>query len=118
MPNGLVCRPVRRSRPLLNGALGVSDGWFDEAFEEQLQRSAAALGADISQTHEHLPPKVQQALFYVKERGDRIEGIIDFLSHYYGTDPTLGQIDKRSSSRVEALVFELIYCGPCIEDFF
>jgi excinuclease ABC subunit A len=76
------------SRPLLNGALGLSDGWFDEGFEEQMQKIANLHGADLSLPYEQLPPKVQNALFYgVKERGNRIEGIIDILSNYYGADP-------------------------------
>ena len=35
-----------------------------------------------------LPPKVQTAIFYgLKERGKRVEGIIDILNNYYGLDP-------------------------------
>ncbi|HEY2379904.1 MAG TPA: excinuclease ABC subunit UvrA [Terriglobia bacterium] len=76
------------TRPLLNGALGLSEGWFDDAFEEQMQKIANALGADLSLPFEQLPPKVQNAVFHgVKERGNRIEGIIDILNNYYGADP-------------------------------
>jgi excinuclease ABC subunit A len=76
------------SRPLLNGALGLSDVWTDESLEEQMQKIANLYCADLSLPYEQLPPKVQNALFYgVKERGNRIEGIIDILNNYYGADP-------------------------------
>jgi excinuclease ABC subunit A len=76
------------ARPLLNGALGLSDGWFDEAFEDQMQKIAAQLGADISLPFEQLPQKAQQAIFYgIKERGKRLDGIVDILNNYYGADP-------------------------------
>src|SRR5438034_1821874 len=65
------------TRPLLNGALGLSDGWCDDQFEEQMAKIAAQLGADLSLPYEQLPPKVQTAIFYgIKERGKRVEGII------------------------------------------
>jgi excinuclease ABC subunit A len=76
------------ARPLLNGALGLSDGWFDESFEDQMQKIADQLGADISLPFEQLPQKVQQAIFYgIKERGKRLDGIVDILNNYYGADP-------------------------------
>jgi excinuclease ABC subunit A len=76
-----------RSRPLLQGALGLSDGWCDEAFEEQMRRITAQLGADLSVPFDELAPKVQSAIFYgIKERGKRLEGIIDLLNNYYGKD--------------------------------
>src|SRR6476646_151294 len=37
-----------RSRPLLNGALGLSDGWVDDSFEDQMNAIATHLGADLS----------------------------------------------------------------------
>ena len=75
------------SKPLLNGALGLSDGWCDEDFEEQMKKVAAQLGADFSVPFEQLPPKVQNAIFYgIKERGKRLDGIIDLLDNYYGQD--------------------------------
>src|SRR6266516_2231488 len=52
------------SKPLLNGALGLSDGWCDEDFEEQMRRIAALLGADLSLPFEQLPLKAQTAFFY------------------------------------------------------
>src|SRR5581483_6955635 len=68
------------TRPLLAGALGLSVGWFDDAFEEQMHRIANLFGADLAVPFEQLPQKVQHAIFYgVKERGNRIEGIIDIL---------------------------------------
>jgi excinuclease ABC subunit A len=76
-----------RSKPLLSGALGLSDGWFDEEFEEQMKKIAAQLGVELSVPFEQLSPKVQHALFYgIKERGKRLDGIIDLLNNYYGQD--------------------------------
>ncbi|HLH31649.1 MAG TPA: excinuclease ABC subunit UvrA [Terriglobia bacterium] len=76
------------TRPLLNGALGLSEGWFDDDFEERMRKIASNLGADLSLPFAELPAKVQHALFYgIKERGSRLEGIIDILNNYYGADP-------------------------------
>ena len=76
-----------RSKPLLNGALGLSDGWCDEDFEEQMKRIAVHLGVDLSVPFEQLQPKVQTAIFYgIKDRGKHIDGIIDLLNSYYGQD--------------------------------
>jgi excinuclease ABC subunit A len=75
------------TRPLLNGALGLSDGWCNEDFEEQMAKIAAQFGADLSLPYGQLPQKVQAAVFYgIKERGKRVEGIIDLLNNYYGRD--------------------------------
>jgi excinuclease ABC subunit A len=75
------------SRPLLNGALGLSDGWCDEEFELQMQQIASHLSADLAVPFDQLSPKVQNAIFYgIKERGKRLEGIIDLLNNYYGQD--------------------------------
>ena len=76
-----------RSKPLLNGALGLSDGWCDDDFEDQMKKIAAHLGADLSLPFEQLQPKVQTAIFYgIKERGKHINGIVDLLNNYYGDD--------------------------------
>jgi len=76
-----------RSKPLLNGALGLSDGWCDDDFEEQMKKIAAHLGADLSLPFEQLQPKVQTAIFYgIKERGKHINGIVDLLNNDYGAD--------------------------------
>jgi excinuclease ABC subunit A len=76
------------TRPLLNGALGLSDGWWDESFEDQMQNIAKLLGADLSVPFEQLPAKVQNAIFYgIKERGKHLDGIVDILNSYYGADP-------------------------------
>src|SRR5215471_17324081 len=83
-PSRIVTDPTR---PLLNGALGLSDGWFDEDIEQQMSKIAIQLGADLSLPFEQLPAKVQHALFYgLKERGSQIEGILDILNNYYGAD--------------------------------
>src|SRR5688572_12756012 len=72
------------SRPILSGGLGLANGWFDEEFTGQILKIAEQLEADVSQPFEQLPPKVQHAIFYgTKERGKRIEGIIDVLNRYY-----------------------------------
>ena len=68
------------------GRLRLRNGWFDDDFEEQMQKIAGTLGADLALPFEQLPPKVQTAIFYgVKERGKRVDGIIDLLNRYYGT---------------------------------
>ena len=75
------------TRPLLNGALGLSEGWCDEDFDDQMKKIAAHVGADLSLPFEQLPAKAQNAIFYgVKERGHRLDGIIDLLNNYYGQD--------------------------------
>src|SRR5213596_1953443 len=72
------------TRPVLNGGLGMAIGWLDDEFEVQVSKIAQQLGADLSLPFEQLPPKVQHTLFYgIKERGKRIEGIIDVLNRYY-----------------------------------
>ena len=72
------------ARPLLQGGLSLNNGWFDEEFEEQAAKIAQQFGADLSTPFEQLPSKVQQAIFYgIKERGNRIEGIIGLLNRYY-----------------------------------
>jgi excinuclease ABC subunit A len=72
------------SRPLLNGALGAATGWFDDEFEEQIIKIAHQVDIDLTQPFEQLPQKVQNAIFYgVKERGKRVDGIIDLLNRQY-----------------------------------
>jgi excinuclease ABC subunit A len=76
-----------RSKPLLHGALGLSDVWCDEEFADRVRKIGAYLGADLSQPFEQLPAKAQNAIFYgVKERGKRLDGVIDLLNSYYGQD--------------------------------
>src|SRR3989442_966767 len=65
----------------------MANGWLDEEFETQVSKIGEQLGADLSLPFEQLPPKVQNAIFYgIKERGRRIEGIIDILNRYYDQD--------------------------------
>src|SRR5437879_3724790 len=72
------------SRPILNGGLGVATGWLDEEFDSQISKIAEQLGADLSLPFEQLPPKVRNTVFYgIKERGNDIKGIGDFLNRYY-----------------------------------
>ncbi|PYR83277.1 MAG: excinuclease ABC subunit A, partial [Acidobacteria bacterium] len=72
------------TRPVLNGGLGMAIGWLDDEFEVQVSKIAQQLGADLSLPFEQLPPKVQNAVFYgIKERGRRVEGIVDVLNRYY-----------------------------------
>src|SRR5262250_1612351 len=76
---------VDRTRPLLQGALALSDGWTDAEFEAQMHQIADHLGVDLSTPFEQLSPKVQSAVFYgVKERGKHLDGIIDLLTKHYG----------------------------------
>jgi excinuclease ABC subunit A len=72
------------TKPLFNGGLALANGWFDDDFEDQICNIARQLDADPGLPFEQLPPKVQNAIFYgIKERGKRVEGIIDLLNRYY-----------------------------------
>src|SRR5437867_4308822 len=72
------------TRPLLNGGLALTNGWFDEEFEECILKLSGLLGADLTVPFEQLSPKVQNAIFYgIKERGKRTDGLIDILNRYY-----------------------------------
>src|SRR5438132_933649 len=72
------------TRPILNGGLGMANGWLDEEFEAQVSKIAEQSGADLSLPFEQLPPKVRNTVFYgIKERGNRIEGVVDILNRYY-----------------------------------
>src|SRR5205809_2271929 len=72
------------TRPVLNGRLGMGIGWLDDEFEVQVSKIAQQLGADLSLPFEQLASKVQNAVFYgIKERGRRVEGIVDILNRYY-----------------------------------
>src|ERR1051325_7700132 len=80
--------PVRMiadpSRPLLQGALAITNGWLDDELEGQIERIAGQLRADLSQPFDQLPADVKHAIFYgLQERGARIDGIIDFLNLQY-----------------------------------
>src|SRR5438094_6454922 len=44
-PSRIVTDP---SRPLLNGALGLANGWCDEEFDQQMQKIGEHLSADLS----------------------------------------------------------------------
>src|SRR3989441_2117475 len=92
MCNGLGMKfdfdPVRvvtdPSPPILNGGIGMANRWLDEAFEASISKIAEQLGVDLSLPFEQLAPKVQNAIFYgIKERGKRVEGIVDVLNRYY-----------------------------------
>src|SRR5213594_4394607 len=72
------------TRPVLNGGLGLAIAWLDDEFEVQVSKIAQQLGADLSLPFEQLASKVQNAVFYgIKERGRRVEGIVDILNRYY-----------------------------------
>ena len=79
------------ARPLLNGGLALTNGWFDEELEEHILKIGNLLGADLTAPFEQLPPKVQNAIFYgIKERGKRTDGIIGFLNRYYDQEGLAG----------------------------
>ena len=88
-PSRLVSDP---SRPLLNGALAITNGWFDIDLEEVIQKIADQLSVDVSVPYEQLPPKIQQAIFYgLKERGKKIDGLIDLLNSQYDQDSGISE---------------------------
>lgn len=75
------------SRPLLQGGLNLTNGWFTEEFEDHIARIGQQFGTDLSVPFNQLPPKLQHAVFYgVKERGKRIAGIIELLNRYYSQE--------------------------------
>jgi excinuclease ABC subunit A len=72
------------SRSLLNGGLAALNGRLTENFEAQIIRIAQFLNVDPAASFEQFPPKVQHAFFYgVRERGKRLDGIIDLLNANY-----------------------------------
>ena len=88
-PSRLVSDP---SRPLLNGALAITNGWFDIDLEEVIQKIADQLSVDVSVPYEQLPPKIQHAIFYgLKERGKKIDGLIDLLNSQYDQDSGISE---------------------------
>ena len=93
------------ARPLLQGALAITNGWLDDELEGQITRIAGQLHADLSLPFEQLPAGVKQAIFYgVKERGKRIDGIIDLLNVQY---------DQESSGEVFADFMVTKPCAAC-----
>ena len=93
------------ARPLLQGALAITNGWLDDELEGQITRIAGQLNADLSLPFEQLPADVKQAIFYgVKERGKRIDGIIDLLNVQY---------DQESSGEVFADFMVTKPCAAC-----
>jgi excinuclease ABC subunit A len=80
-PMRIVADPAR---PVLNGALALTNGWFDEEFEEQILKIRNHLGLDLSAPFDQLSAKAQNAIFYgIKDRGRHTEGIIDLLNRHY-----------------------------------
>jgi excinuclease ABC subunit A len=88
-PGRIVADPTR---PLLTGGLAQTAGWFDIDLEEQVKKIAQQLNIDLSLPYEKLPGKAQSALFYgIKERGRKIDGIIDLLNQQYDQDSSLAE---------------------------
>ena len=76
-PSRIVLDP---SKPLLQG-LAVTNTWLDDELESHIKRIAGPLGVDLALPFEQLTPKMQQTLLYgSKEKGKRIDGIMDFLA--------------------------------------
>src|SRR5579884_2343110 len=88
-PTRLIADP---SRPLLAGGLAQTNGWFDIDLEEQVQKIAAQLGVDVSGPYEQLSAKSQHAILYgVKDRGKKVDGIIDLLNLEYNQDSPIAE---------------------------
>jgi excinuclease ABC subunit A len=80
-PDRLIADP---SKPLLEGGLAQTNGWLDTAFESRIGAIAAHCGIDLSTPIGKLGDKAREAVFHgVKERGLRLEGIVDVLQHQY-----------------------------------
>ena len=88
-PGRIVTDP---SRPLLAGGLVSTNGWLDIDIEEQVRKIGQQLAADIAVPYEQLPPKTQNAILYgVKERGKKLDGIIDLLNSQYDQNSPIAE---------------------------
>jgi excinuclease ABC subunit A len=83
---------IEPARPLLQGALAVTNTWLDDELEAHIKRIAQQAALDLSSPFEQLPQKVQQLLFYgSKERGKKIAGIVEFLNGQYDRETPLAE---------------------------
>jgi len=88
-PSRIVTDPTR---PLLNGGLVATTGWFEVDLEDHVRRIGQQLGIDLAVPFEQLSSKAQAAIFYgVKERGKKIDGIIDLLNSHYDQDSSTAE---------------------------
>jgi excinuclease ABC subunit A len=83
---------IDRTKPLLQGGLAVTNTWLDDELEDHIKKIAGALDTDLAQPFEQLSAKVQQAmLFGSKEKGKRIDGIMDFLASKNDPDSPIAE---------------------------
>jgi excinuclease ABC subunit A len=88
-PSRIITDP---SRPVLNGGLAIMNSWFEVDLDDQILSIGKALGADLSLPYEQLSSKVQNAIFYgVKEKGKKIDGVIDLLNSQYDEDSPVSE---------------------------
>jgi len=83
---------IDRSKPLLQGGMAVTNTWLDDELEDHIKRIAALLDADLALPFEQLAAKTQQSmLFGSKEKGKRIDGIMDFLASKNDPDSPIAE---------------------------
>ncbi|HEX4999138.1 MAG TPA: excinuclease ABC subunit UvrA [Terriglobia bacterium] len=88
-PARLITDPTR---PLLDGALAITNGTADVELEKRVNDIADHGGFDISAPFESLNAKARQAIFYgVRERGKKFEGIIDLLQRRYDREDSMAE---------------------------
>jgi excinuclease ABC subunit A len=88
-PARLIGEPAR---PLLEGAFAFSNGWTDQELEARVTEIASQCGIDLSLPFESLPAKAKHAIFYgLKERGKRLEGVIDLLQKRYDREDPMAE---------------------------
>jgi excinuclease ABC subunit A len=83
---------IDRTKPLLQGGLSVTNTWLDDELEDHIKKIAAALDTDLAQPFDQFTAKIQQAmLFGSKEKGKRIDGIMDFLASKNDPDSPIAE---------------------------
>jgi excinuclease ABC subunit A len=88
-PARLIGEPAR---PLLEGAFAFTNGWTDAELERRVTEIATQCGIDLAAPFESLSAKAKHAIFYgVKERGKRLEGVIDLLQKRYDREDPMAE---------------------------
>ncbi len=88
-PGRIIADPTR---PLLTGGLAQTAGWFDIDLEERVQRIAEQVSIDLSVPYDQLSPKAQNTILYgFKDRGKKLDGIIDLLNAQYDQDSPIAE---------------------------
>src|SRR6185436_17594621 len=83
---------IDRAKPLLQGGLAVTNTWLDDELGAHIRKIIPALDAEPGMAFEQYPAKIQQALLYgVREKGKRVDGIMDFLASRNDPDSPIAE---------------------------